>query len=152
MARMNSPTEALKIASQFFSPALSTQAVTAHAQGLGMYDNGTGSVASGIDDINQSIHIIVTTPLGSDPHRPTFGCGQFNYIDAPINVAKPHIVREVTDALRQWEPRVVIVRVLVTLSDIAALDCAIYWRFADGVAADTYVTNLSLGGVRGQYE
>ena len=98
-----------------------------------------------IDDINQCIHIIILTPKGSDPHRPLFGCDQDKYIDAPVNVVRPHLVREATDALRMWEPRIIVERVLVTLSDIAAVDCSIVWRFADASVEEAFVTNLSLG-------
>lgn len=132
---------------QFFSPAVSTRADSVHAQGLGLYDDLHGQIMSDIDDINQCIYIVIQTPRGSDPHRPLFGCGQFNYIDAPINVARPHIVREVTDALGMWEPRIVVDRVTLTLADMAGFNCAIGWRFADSVSTDVFVTNLMLGSL-----
>ena len=133
--------------SQFFSPAISTLAVSAHAQALGLNDNLSGMLATDVDDVNQCIHLIIFTPKGSDPLRPTFGCDQDRYIDSPINIARPHLVREITDVLRQWEPRIVVTRVSVELVDIAQLAVSIYWRFADDLMAN-YVTNLTLDSAR----
>ncbi|MGH7863505.1 MAG: GPW/gp25 family protein [Candidatus Binataceae bacterium] len=67
---------------------------------------GLGRVVEGIDDVNQAIEIILTTPKGSDPLRPTFGADLWQYLDFPISTAVAAIVREVTDAVTQWEPRV----------------------------------------------
>jgi hypothetical protein len=67
---------------------------------------GIGRVVEGIDDVNQCIEIILTTPKGSDPLRPTFGADLWEYIDFPVSAAIAAIVREVTDAVTLWEPRV----------------------------------------------
>lgn len=134
--------------SQFFSPAISTMAVSAHAERLGLNDNLSGMLATDVDDVNQCIHLIIFTPKGSDPHRPTFGCDANQHIDTPINIARPRLVRDITDALRQWEPRIVVERVLVELADIAHLTVSVVWRFADDVVLDAYVTNLSLDQLR----
>jgi Bacteriophage baseplate protein W len=71
--------------------------------------SGIGSVVQGLDDVNQCIRIILTTPKGSDPLRPTFGADVWKYIDVPIDEAIPAIVREVTEAITRWEPRVTVV-------------------------------------------
>src|SRR5579859_6459693 len=76
--------------------------------------SGIGSVVQGLSDVNQCIQIILTTPKGSDPLRPTFGADVWRYIDAPINTAIPAIVREVTEAILRWEPRVTLVSINVT--------------------------------------
>src|SRR5208283_2139338 len=65
-----------------------------------------GAVVQGLQDIDQCIAIILTTPRGSDPLRPTFGADLWRYIDNPINIAIPSIVREVAAAIAMWEPRV----------------------------------------------
>ena len=49
--------------------------------------NKIGSVAEGVEDINQCIAIILLTQKGSDPLRPTFGSDIYKYIDYPINSA-----------------------------------------------------------------
>lgn len=68
--------------------------------------NEIGSVAEGIDDIDQCIYIILTTRKGSDPHRPEFGSDIWQYLDSPINEAIPNIIREAIDAINLWEQRV----------------------------------------------
>ncbi|HAH9251979.1 TPA: baseplate protein, partial [Escherichia coli] len=40
-----------------------------------------GEIVRGLDDIRQSIQIILRTPRGSDPHRPEFGSNLHLYID-----------------------------------------------------------------------
>jgi len=68
--------------------------------------NDIGSVAEGVDDINQCIAIILTTRKGTVPHRPTFGSDIYKYVDYPVNEAIPNIIREATDAITQWETRI----------------------------------------------
>lgn len=68
--------------------------------------NEIGSVAEGVDDINQCIAIILTTRKGSVPHRPAFGSDIYKYVDYPINEAIPNITREATDAINLWETRI----------------------------------------------
>lgn len=65
-----------------------------------------GEVVQGMQDVAQCITIILTTPKGSDVLRPTFGVDIWRYVDYPINAAIPAIVREVSSAIRLWEPRV----------------------------------------------
>ena len=48
-------------------------------------------------------------------------------------------------ALREWEPRIEVVKVTVSLVDVAALACVVEWKFAAGVAEESFVTNLALG-------
>lgn len=120
----------------FFQPALSSVALGAS----GLNSDRLGEIVTGVADINQCIYVIVTTPQGSDPHRPLFGSKLYLYIDYPIDSARPHIVREVVDALTRWEPRIRVLRVTVTPSDVAALDCEIEWVFADGVDAQVFST------------
>ena len=68
--------------------------------------NEIGSVVEATDDIDQCIRIILMTRKGSDPHRPEFGSDIWQYIDVPVNVAIPNIIREATDAINIWERRV----------------------------------------------
>jgi phage baseplate assembly protein W len=72
-----------------------------------------GDVVEGIADIEQCLAVILTTPKGSDVLRPTFGADLFGYIDSPMTVAIPAIVREVSAAIAIWEPRVSLISVQV---------------------------------------
>lgn len=88
--------------------------------------NEVGSVSEGIDDINQCIAIILSTPKGSVPHRPNFGSDIFKYLDYPINSVKPKIIRETIDSINLWETRVKIENVSIKY-DINQLKIKIQW-------------------------
>ncbi|MBR1625522.1 MAG: GPW/gp25 family protein [Bacteroidales bacterium] len=79
--------------------------------------NGIGEVAEGVEDINQCIALILNTPKGSDPHRPTFGSNILKYIDYPVNIAKANIIRETIDAISMWEARVQVNSVLFDVEE-----------------------------------
>lgn len=130
------------IPNRFFQPALSSQ-VDGHASGLA--SDRLGELVTDAADVDQCIRIILTTPKGSDPHRPLFGSNLHLYIDYPVNSARPHIVREAVNALREWEPRIEVVKVTVSLADVAMLVSVVEWKFAAGVAEESFVTNLALG-------
>jgi len=93
---------------------------------------GDGYVEA-MDDLRQSISIILTTRRGSDPLRPEFGSDIWRYIDHPIDRARPHLVREVYTAIGRWEPRVKIERVEVTLDEAHRLRIGIHFTAADGL-------------------
>jgi phage baseplate assembly protein W len=98
----------------------------------------SGEVVEGLRDIDQAIRIILTTPKGSDAHRPEFGSDIHLYIDWPVNRVTPHLVREAVDAIRRWETRVSVVQVLVLVED-SRIVLRVQWRVADGVAQLTEV-------------
>jgi len=45
--------------------------------------------------------------------RPAFACDLWQWIDAPITVARPHLVREIVEAITKWEPRVRLLSVVI---------------------------------------
>lgn len=132
-----------QIRTQFAQAALSAALLNSTV----MLDDKFGMVVTDADDINQAIHIILGTPKGSDPHRPLFGSDWYHWIDSPINLARPHIVREVVDALTRWEPRIELVRVMLTQTDknnFATKTLLVEWRFAKGVAEQIFSSNIAL--------
>ena len=90
-----------------------------------------GEVVEGLADVAQAIRIILTTPKGSDPHRPEFGADIWQYIDWPVTEARPQIVREVREAIRLWEPRAEILSVAVEPGN-GRLWIQVRWRLLDG--------------------
>jgi uncharacterized protein len=97
----------------------------------GLPGSGIGNVVQGIADINQALTIIITTPFGSDPLRPTFGCDLLSWIDRPITLAKPGLVAAIISAITQWEPRVQVISVVINPGSILGqLIIAINWRVA----------------------
>lgn len=98
----------------------------------------SGEVVEGLRDIDQSIRIILTTPKGSDAHRPEFGSDLHLYIDWPHDRVTPYLVRETIEAIRRWETRVLVVQVQVQI-DVSHLTLKVLWRMADGVEQMTEV-------------
>ena len=81
---------------------------------IGVDRRGRIAVATYADEIEQAMHIILSTAPGERVMRPEFGCRIHELLFAPINVstmtAASHYVRE---ALARWEPRVEIQDVTV---------------------------------------
>lgn len=95
-----------------------------------------GQVVQDYDDINQAIGIIITTPKGTDPHRPEFASGIHDWIDYPTNAVSPHLIREIYEAVLLWEPRITLTSVTIEtpyLGEIQRLLARIEWRLKDGV-------------------
>lgn len=86
-----------------------------------------GAILEDIDDINQSIKIILETQKGEDPLRPEFGSEIYKYIDYPVNKAIPHIVREIINAINMWEPRINITNIN-TYTDGSHMKVAIEYK------------------------
>lgn len=120
---MTTPITYTNITSAHWQPALGTP----------------GDVVTGLRDIDQAIRIILTTPLGADPHRPEFGSRLFDYLDWPVNRVTPHLVRESVEAIRRWETRVTVEQVLVGI-EAEHITVRVQWRVADGVFQLTEVT------------
>jgi Bacteriophage baseplate protein W len=72
-----------------------------------------GEIVEGADDIDQCIRTILLTPKGSIPHDPDFGSNLHLYIDWPLQIARPQMIREAIDAIHRNEPRAVLTRLSV---------------------------------------
>lgn len=84
-------------------------------------------VVEGLDDIDQCIRVILTTPVGSVPHNVGFGSNMYLYLDLPANQARPKIVREVFYALNRWEPRIQVKKAEISESAPGNLSVKVYW-------------------------
>ena len=106
-------------------------------------------VAQQLGDISQCIRIILTTPRGSDPLRPDFGCDALNYLDMPLPTARPHLVREIRAALA-WEPRIRVEAVSIEQGDAPVVQSGghavarITWSTVD-LSVRGQVTSVPLG-------
>lgn len=89
---------------QFVGTGWSFPIAATHSGGIAM--------ASGHEDIDQAIFLILSTSPGERPMRPEFGCGLSEYVFAPADVATAARVSAVVhSALRRWEPRIRLDRV-----------------------------------------
>ena len=72
-----------------------------------------------MDDIVQSINIILTTIPGSDPLRPEFGSNVYQYLDKPLPSVLGKIIYEATTAIGRWEKRLDVTRISASRNDAA---------------------------------
>lgn len=74
----------------------------------------TGRTLTGVAHLIQSIHCLLTTPLGSRVMRREMGSDLANLIDAPNHAAtQAQLYATVATALMRWEPRLRIHRILL---------------------------------------
>lgn len=68
---------------------------------------GGMAVASGPEEIDGSLRMILLTPLGERVMRPEFGCSIWDLLFAPTEPNTLGLMAQaVRDAVRRWEPRV----------------------------------------------
>ena len=84
------------------------------------FENTTGSVemVSDVDDIIQSMKIILTTRKGERITNPYFGCAMHDYLFHSIDdLTKNMIIDAIQMALIEYEPRIIIDNVDVDYSE-----------------------------------
>lgn len=93
-----------------------------------------GETVSGLEELAQSLRIILTTPLQSVPLDPEFGCDTLAYVDQPTPQAIPALIREITRAVARCEPRVDLKSVQVVAWDQpSSRTLRLVWRPLDGI-------------------
>lgn len=90
-----------------------------------------GAVVEGIEDINQCISIILSTPKGSVPHNPEFGSDVYKYIDYPADEAVPNIINESIKAIQRWETRVDVVKITASVEK-ENVKISVQWKLKTG--------------------
>ena len=82
---------------------------------LQLNPRGGVALATGVDEIEQAIRIILGTVPGERVMRPTFGCRAWELIFDPANSATHSLMSlYVREALAMWEPRITINDVIAT--------------------------------------
>jgi Bacteriophage baseplate protein W len=65
------------------------------------------ALASGEQDVDQAIELILSTAPGERPMRPEFGCGVHDFVFDTIDAATVgRLETEIRNALDRWEPRI----------------------------------------------
>ena len=72
--------------------------------------------ATGLKEIVQNVKIILTTIKGSVPLDRDFGIDP-GFIDAPIRTARALFASKMVAAVKKYEPRVEVVKLLWTVTD-----------------------------------
>lgn len=87
--------------------------------GFPIKPDGTGQIISAAyeDSVRQAIWLILGTAKGERAMRPEFGCGIHDLVFATASAGTAGAVTHaVQDALLQWEPRIDVLDVNVTLA------------------------------------
>ncbi|HDI3289780.1 TPA: GPW/gp25 family protein [Vibrio cholerae] len=75
----------------------------------------TGRAIHGLEHVKQSVKDILTTPIGSRVMRRDYGSTLFELIDSPSNpYTIADIIAATASALKKWEKRIEVSRVIVT--------------------------------------
>lgn len=103
----------------------------------------TGKPISGIDHLRQSIIDILTTPIGSRVMRRDYGSRLYELVDAPINRKTIVSIYSATaQALRKWEPRISVKRVVIENSTPGKVELSIEAKY---IATNTFIV---LNGIK----
>lgn len=79
---------------------------------------GQVALVTGVEDIDQSIRIILGTRPGERVMRPNFGCRAYELLFEPRSAATASQMQDyVHQALRMWEPRIEVQGVYVNFDD-----------------------------------
>lgn len=62
-----------------------------------------GGIVADVEYIRQAIAMIVFTIPGSVPYFREFGCGMWDFLDKPAQLAGPSMVREIRNAVTKYE-------------------------------------------------
>lgn len=83
-----------------------------------MMSRAMGLAVTELEELQQSVGDILTTPIGTRVMRRPYGCDLFSLIDQPFNDATALQAKAVAViALMRWEPRLNLTRIALTLGD-----------------------------------
>ncbi len=120
-----------------------------YAMGMSRTD---GKLLNPSEHLRQSIHDILTTPLGSRLMRRSYGSLLPFLIDEPMSIAtKIKMMSAIASALVQWEPRIKVRQVTLSMNDDGTNDTGnVGWNaHLDLRLADNSLFSTSLTLVRG---
>lgn len=104
--------------------------------------------SQGEDNIRESIAVILQTEVGERIALPDFGAGLGAFLFEPNNPAThARIAHRIEDALRRWEPRIVLesVEVEEDQSDATACIATVRYRLVATGAAERVSLSIRLG-------
>ena len=103
-------------------------------------ERGSLDLVGGIEELERSMTVIISTAPGERPFRPRFGCQIWELMFEPINTNTMGLMEMyVEEALRMWEPRVDVEQVLV---EPASVDGAVMISISYVVRATNDRRNL----------
>lgn len=81
-------------------------------------DEGTVEMAEAEEDINQSLHILLSTSLGERVLQPEYGCNLRDYLFEPMNTSLITFIKDLVEtAILYFEPRIKVELIEISESD-----------------------------------
>ena len=105
-----------------------------------------GDIVVAVDDLSQSITNLVLTPKGSVPTEPLKGVDMLGAIDRHPDIGIPYLTRDIWDAIRIWEPRVIVRKVDVLTVAFSHFACRVFWQPVQSVIDDIQMTEVVYNG------
>ena len=122
---------------------LSSNNITSLWWGYRAFGDG---VVQDLDELNQTLTVILSTPQGSDIHRPTFSTGIWNHVDKPVNRVTPFLVRDSFQAVEDWEPRLELTELDISIDGAAGrVNMEAQWEIIDSDLQGQAEVILNLG-------
>jgi phage baseplate assembly protein W len=85
-------------------------------------DSGSVELVSNVEDINQSLNILLSTSLGERVLQPKYGCNLADYLFESLSSTMIGYIKDrVKNAILFYEPRIIADRIEVTADDSADL-------------------------------
>ena len=82
------------------------------------YESGQVELVSDLDDIRESLNILLSTSLGERVMQPDYGCNLDDYMFESLNNSLIGLIKHhVENAILFYEPRIVVENVDVTAAD-----------------------------------
>lgn len=104
-----------------------------------------GERVEGIEELEQSLRVILESEVGSVPGRSSFGIRREQILDAPLDYVRALASREVVRAVRESDPRIEVVAVIpVGGTEDGRLPCEVHWQPAGQALAEPRVTRAAL--------
>jgi phage baseplate assembly protein W len=73
---------------------------------------GSVRLVSGVEELDASIRMILSTVPGERVMRPDFGCAMWELVFAPLTAGTVGLIEQaVRESIERWEPRIVLDRV-----------------------------------------
>ena len=108
--------------------------------------NSLGEFVTGLDELEQSLRIIVTTPKGSVPRRPEFGCDLLSLVDNPQPGVLARMVRLITEAIEDADSRIKVSGVKVSNETFGGCTYRVCWYPRGTISAAPVETEVFIPG------
>ena len=70
-----------------------------------------------LEDVKDSLELLIFTPKGQRIYDPNYGTLLFSYLDKPIEFIKSRLIANISDAIFSYEPRIELLNISILDSE-----------------------------------